>query len=60
MLELGCQGEVLAQASSDAEEVLAVQLDGSRSQAVRQAWPFLRDRRIDAYADLQQRLRDES
>jgi N-carbamoylputrescine amidase len=58
-LVVGCQGEVLAQASSDAEEVLTVELDAARSQAVRQAWPFLRDRRIDAYQGLLKRYLDE-
>ena len=53
----GCQGEVLVQAG-DKEEVLMVELDGQRSEAVRRIWPFLRDRRIDAYGDLIKRYRD--
>jgi N-carbamoylputrescine amidase len=51
-------GRVLARASSDAEEVLVVACDTSRIEEVRRGWPFLRDRRIDAYGDLTKRLRD--
>ncbi len=54
----GCQGEVLAQAESDREGVLMVEIDRERSEAVRRIWPFLRDRRIDAYQDLLKRYRD--
>ena len=54
----GCQGEILAQAGSDTEETLLVELDLARSEAVRRIWPFLRDRRIDAYGDLTMRFRD--
>jgi len=54
----GPQGEILARAGTDAEEVLVVELDRGRSEAVRRIWPFLRDRRIDAYADLLRRYRD--
>jgi N-carbamoylputrescine amidase len=54
----GPQGEILAQASTDREEVLSVELDLRRSEQVRRAWPFLRDRRIDAYGDLLKRFRD--
>jgi len=57
-LVAGCQGEVLAEASSDREEVLVVDIDLQRSEQVRRIWPFLRDRRIDAYADLLKRFRD--
>ena len=52
----GCQGELLAQAPADREAVLVVELDGARSETVRRAWPFLRDRRIDAYGDLLKRF----
>ena len=55
---LGPQGEFLAQASSDAPEVLLAQVDLQRSEHVRRIWPFLRDRRIDAYGDLLKRYRD--
>ena len=54
----GPQGEYLAQASSDQRELLIVDVDLQRSEAVRRIWPFLRDRRIDAYADLTKRYRD--
>ncbi len=52
----GCQGEILAQAASDNEEVLCTTLDLQRTEQVRRIWPFLRDRRIDAYADLTKRF----
>lgn len=48
----GPQGEILAQASSDADAVHVVSLDFKRSEAVRHEWPYLRDRRIDAYKGL--------
>ena len=54
----GPQGEVLAEASQENEEVLMVDLDLARSETVRRIWPFLRDRRIDAYGDLLKRYRD--
>jgi len=54
----GPQGEWLARAGSDASELLLAQVDLARSEAVRRIWPFLRDRRIDAYADLVRRYRD--
>ena len=54
----GPQGELLAMASNDQDEVLLVDLDLERSEAVRRWWPFLRDRRIDAYGDLLKRWRD--
>ncbi|MEW6486799.1 MAG: carbon-nitrogen hydrolase [Thermodesulfobacteriota bacterium] len=54
----GCQGEFLGLAGCDDQEVLVTELDLSRTDAVRRIWPFLRDRRIDAYADLLRRYRD--
>ena len=51
----GPQGEFLAQASTDKEETLVIDLDLSRTEAVRRIWPFFRDRRIDAFADLTKR-----
>ncbi len=54
---LGPQGEFLAQASTD-PELLLCDIDLARSETVRRIWPFLRDRRIDAYADLLRRYRD--
>jgi len=54
----GCQGELLVGAGQDREEVLLVEIDRARSEAVRRIWPYLRDRRIDAYDDLLRRYRD--
>ena len=54
----GCQGEILGQAGNEREELLTVEIDLRRSDAVRRIWPFLRDRRIDAYEDLLKRYRD--
>ena len=54
----GPQGELLAKASSDEEEIVIVSIDLDRTEAVRRIWPFLRDRRIDAYGDLTKRFRD--
>jgi len=53
----GPQGELLARGAED-EELLIVELDRGRSEQVRRIWPFLRDRRIDAYHDLLRRYRD--
>ncbi|MBP7917032.1 MAG: carbon-nitrogen hydrolase [Arenimonas sp.] len=55
---LGPQGEVLAQAGTDDPELLIADIDLARSEKVRRIWPFLRDRRIDAYGDLLKRYRD--
>jgi len=55
---LGPQGEILAEAGTDTPEILYATLDLARSEQVRRMWPFLRDRRIDAYADLLKRYRD--
>ncbi len=55
---VGPQGEYLAQASVDRPQLLVVDVDLARSESVRRIWPFLRDRRIDAYADLLKRYRD--
>src|SRR5690554_7107371 len=48
---LGPQGEFIAEAGGD-PEVLLAEVDMARSEDVRRWWPFLRDRRIDAYQDL--------
>ena len=45
-------GNVLARASHDKEETLLVECDLDQIDVVRTHWPFLRDRRIDAYGDL--------
>ena len=57
-LVLGPQGELLAEAATDQPALLVCDLDMHRSEAVRRIWPFLRDRRIDAYAELLKRYRD--
>jgi N-carbamoylputrescine amidase len=49
-------GQVLAEASQDAEETLIVECDPRRIEQVRRNWPFLRDRRIDAYTGITSRL----
>ena len=54
----GPQGEVLASASDDATTVLISPVDLNRSEQVRRIWPYLRDRRIDAYRDLTKRYID--
>ncbi len=54
----GPQGELLAQANSDQETVLMAQIPRHRSEEVRRIWPFLRDRRIDAYQGLTRRYLD--
>ena len=54
----GPQGEILAQASTVKPELLIADIDRARSESVRRIWPFLRDRRIDAYQDLLKRFRD--
>ena len=54
----GPQGELLAEASQTEPENLVVDLGLERSEQVRRWWPFLRDRRIDAYQDLLLRFRD--
>jgi N-carbamoylputrescine amidase len=54
----GTSGEILAKASSSREETLIVPLDLKQVDATRTHWPFLRDRRIDAYGDITRRLID--
>ncbi|WP_290538144.1 MULTISPECIES: carbon-nitrogen hydrolase [Alcanivorax] len=54
----GPQGEFLAQADNDNEQVLLADVDMQRSESVRRIWPYLRDRRVDAYQDLSKRYRD--
>ena len=51
-------GEVLAEGSHSAEEILIVECDPRRIEDVRRNWPFLRDRRIDAYPPILQRVID--
>ena len=54
----GPQGEFLAQAGNERPENIVVEVDLKRSENVRRWWPFLRDRRIDAYAGLTKRFLD--
>ena len=54
----GPQGELLAQAAADNDVVLMADIDLQRSETVRRIWPYLRDRRIDAYEELNLRYRD--
>lgn len=54
---LGPQGEFIAEAGTEAT-LMVVDVDLGRSEHVRRIWPFLRDRRIDAYADLTRRYID--
>ena len=54
----GPQGEILAQASHDQEEIIMAEIDHTLMEDVRRNWPFLRDRRIDAYGDIAKRFID--
>lgn len=54
----GPQGEILYQASPDQSENIVLDLDKSRTEAVRRIWPFFRDRRIDFYDGLSKRYLD--
>lgn len=54
----GPQGEILAEASHDKEEIIMAEIDHTLMEDVRRNWPFLRDRRIDAYADITKRFID--
>jgi len=51
-------GRILAQASHDKEEILYADLDPAEVETTRQHWPFLRDRRIDAYGGITRRFLD--
>lgn len=55
----GPQGEILAQSENSIPENLVVEVDMERSENVRRWWPFLRDRRIDAYDALTKRYIDD-
>ena len=54
----GTSGQILAKASVDREEILLHSIDLGKVDVTRTHWPFLRDRRIDAYGDLTKRFRD--
>lgn len=52
------QGVVIAEASSDKEEILMAEVDLKHLETIRRNWPFLRDRRIDAYSEITKRFLD--
>lgn len=52
------QGIIIAEASHDKEEILIAEIDLNRIEYIRRNWPFLRDRRIDAYGDITKRFID--
>ncbi len=52
------ESKILAQANQDEENILIAECDLERVNSFRQEWPFLRDRRIDAYSDIQSRFID--
>ena len=52
-------GVVVAEAATDRDEILLAEVDLGRIEEVRRHWPFLRDRRIDAYGGIEQRFLDE-
>jgi N-carbamoylputrescine amidase len=54
------QGVLVAEASSDAEEIVLATIDPARLEDVRRNWPFWRDRRVDAYAALTRRYLDNA
>jgi len=52
------QGVLIARAATDREEILVAEIDLARIEDVRRNWPFLRDRRIDAYEGITKRFLD--
>jgi N-carbamoylputrescine amidase len=54
----GPQGEIITHANDSEIKLLTCTLDSSRTEQVRRIWPYLRDRRIDAYGDLSKRFID--
>ncbi len=53
------QGIIIAEASSDKEEIITAVVDPGRIEYIRRNWPFLRDRRIDAYGDIKKRFSEK-
>ena len=51
----GPDGQILGQLAEDEEGVLVVEADLSDIEGQRQGWPFLRDRRVDAYGEITSR-----
>jgi N-carbamoylputrescine amidase len=54
----GPDGEIIAKGSVDREEILTAEIDWARVNEQRTHWPFLRDRRIDAYGGIEERMID--
>lgn len=54
----GAQGELLALGSVESDEILSVEINMDRCEEIRRIWPFLRDRRIESYADILKRFCD--
>jgi len=54
----GAQGEMIAEADSENETILYAEINHNRTKEIRDIWPFLRDRRIDAYGNLLKRYCD--
>jgi N-carbamoylputrescine amidase len=54
----GPDGEIIAKGSIDKEEIVVAEIDWSAVDRHRTHWPFLRDRRVDAYGDLKERMLD--
>ena len=55
---LGAQGEFLARASSDKEEIILYNINLKENRKIREIWPFFRDRRIESYRNLDKRYLD--
>ena len=51
-------GVIIAEAARDKDDILIVEIDPKKQESVRQHWPFLRDRRVDAYGQITQRFID--
>jgi N-carbamoylputrescine amidase len=54
----GPDGEIIAKGSIDQEEIVAAEIDWARVNEQRTHWPFLRDRRVDAYGGIEERMID--
>jgi N-carbamoylputrescine amidase len=53
------QGQILVQASNNKEEIIYAEIDLDKQETIRRNWPFLRDRRIDSYSPILNRLIDQ-
>ena len=51
-------GRIIVEASHDKEEILMAEVDMRKLEDIRRNWPFLRDRRVDSYAPITNRLLD--